>query len=175
MTRVTPSRLAVSTATLSAMLLLAAACGSSGSSPGGSGTGSASASAAVTPTSSRPSPVLTVCQDVDSLRAALHSLVSVSVTQAGVSEIQAVTRGMEASVADLSNTVSGQQEWRSEIDALKSRLTQLQSAASSYAASPSREAGVSSAIANVAVSARRLLTTVGNRCPSPPATPVPSS
>lgn len=180
MTRITPGRLAVSGAAFSALMLLTAACGSGGSSPGGTGTGGASSSAsspAASPVPSRPTPVLTVCQDVNSLRAALHSIVSVSITQGAVSEIQAVARGMEASADDLSNTVSGRTEWRSEIEALKSELARLQSAADSYAASPSAngQSGVQSAKASVAVSARRLLATVGNRCPSPPATPVPSS
>jgi hypothetical protein len=175
MRRVTSSKLALSTATLSALMLLAAACGSGGSSPGDTGTGGSSSSASASPAPSRPTPVLTVCQDVNSVRAALKSLVSTSITEAGVSEIQAVARGMEASVADLGQTVSGRTEWRSQVDALKSAVVRLQSAASSYAAAPSREAGVSSAKANVAVAARRLLATVGNRCPSPPATPAPSS
>ena len=160
---------------LAAVMLLAAACSSGGGSPGGSGTGGTSSSASASSAPSRPTPVLTVCQDVNSVRAALTSLVSVSITQANVSEIKAVARGMEASVADLANTVSGRTEWQSQVDALKSAVTQLQSAASSYAAAPSREAGVKSAKANVAVAARRLLAAVGNRCPSPPATPVPSS
>jgi hypothetical protein len=119
--------------------------------------------------------VLTVCQDVNSVRAALTSLVAISITKANVSEIQAVARGMEASVADLGNTVSGRTEWRSQVDALKTAVAQLQSAASSYAAAPSREAGVKSAKANVAVAARRLLATVGNRCLSPTASPVARS
>lgn len=155
--------------------MLLAACGSGGSSPAGPGSAGTSSSAPASPGPSRSAPKLTVCQDVNSLRAALHSLVSISITEASVSEIQAVARGMEASVADLGNTVSGRTEWRSQVDALKSAVARLHSAAKSYAAAPSREAGVSSAIANVAVAARRLLATVGNRCPSPPATPVPSS
>ena len=177
MTRVTPSRLVLSGAALSAVMLLTAACGSSGSSPGGTGTGGASSSAAASPVPSRPTPVLTVCQDVNSLRAALHSIVSVSNTEGAVSEIQAVARGMETSADDLSNTVSGRTEWRSQIDALKSELARLQSAADSYAASPSAngQSSVRSAKASVAVNARRLLATAGNRCPSPSATPVPSS
>jgi hypothetical protein len=116
-----------------------------------------------------------VCQDVNSVRAALKSLVSLSITEAGVSEIQAVARGMETSVADLGQTVSGRTEWQSQVDALKSAVARLQSAASSYAAAPSREAGVSSAKANVAVAARRLLAAVGNRCLPSPSAPAPSS
>jgi hypothetical protein len=164
----------MSGATLCAAVLLAA-CGSGGSSPSGTGAGGTTSSAPASPGPTRATPVLTVCQDVNSVQAALHSLVSISITEAAVSEIQAVARGMETSVADLGQTVSGRTEWRSQVDALKSAVVRLQSAASSYAAAPSREAGVSSAKANVAVAARRLLATVGNRCPSPPATPAPSS
>lgn len=111
------------------------------------------------------------------MRAALRSITSVSISQGAVSEIQAVARGMEASVADLGNTVSGREEWQSQIDAVKSDLARLQSAASSYAASPSTRArsSVLSAKASVAAAAGRLLAAVGNRCPAPSATPVPSS
>lgn len=162
---------------LCAVMFLAAACGSSGSSPGGTGAGGASSSAPASPGPSRSTPVLTVCQDVDSVRAALRSITSVSISQGAVSEIQAVARGMEASVADLGKTVSGREEWQSQIDAVKSDLARLQSAASSYAASPSTRArsSVLSAKASVAAAAGRLLAAVGNRCPAPSATPVPSS
>ena len=158
-------------------LLLAAACGSGGSSPGGTGTSAASPSASASPAAPRTAPALTVCQDVNTLRAGLHSLVTVSVTQPAASEIQAVTRGMQAAVADLGNTTSGRTEWRAQIDSLKSDLARLQSAASSYAASPSASgsSSVSSAKASVAAAAQRLLATVGNRCPSPSASPAPSS
>ena len=164
-------------AILCAVTLLAAACGSGGSSPGGTGTGGASSSASVSPASSRPSPVLTVCQDVNTVRAALENLVAVSVTEPAVSHIQTAAREMESGVADLAGTVSGGTEWRTQIDALKSDLARLQSAASSYAASPgsSARSSVVSAEASVAAAARRLLAAVGNRCPAPSGTPPSSS
>ena len=166
----------MSGATLCAVMFLAVACGSSGASPGGTGTGGGSSGASASPGPSRPTPVLTVCQDVDSVRAALRSIVSVSISQGAVSEIEAVGRGMEASVADLGNTVSGREEWQSQIDAVKAELARLQSAASSYQAAPGTQArsSVLSAKASVAVTARRLLAAVGNRCPAPSATPAPS-
>jgi hypothetical protein len=165
----------MSGATLGAVMFLAAACGSGGTSPGGTGTGGSSGAPASSG-SSRAAPVLTVCQDVDSVRAALRGIVSVSVTEAAVSEIEAVARGMAVSVADLGNTVSGREEWQSQIDAVKSELARLQSAASSYQAAPDTQArsSVLSAKASVAVTARRLLAAVGNRCPAPSATPAPS-
>ncbi len=165
----------MSGATLGAVMFLAAACGSGGTSPGGTGTGGSSGVPASSG-SSRPAPVLTVCQDVDSVRAALRGIVSVGVTEAAVSEIEAVARGMKVSVADLGNTVSGREEWQSQIDAVKSELARLQSAASSYQAAPGTQArsSVLSAKASVAVTARRLLAAVGNRCPAPSATPAPS-
>src|SRR5579875_3003445 len=145
MTRVTPGRLAMSGATLGAVMFLAAACGSGGTSPGGPGTGTgtgtgASSGVPASAGSSRPAPVLTVCQDVDSVRAALRGMVSVGVTESAVSEIEAVARGMKVSVADLGNTVSGREEWQSQIDAVKSELARLQSAASSYQAAPGTRA-----------------------------------
>ena len=119
-----------------------------------------------------------MCQDVNSVRHALNSIVSVSISQAPISEIQAVTRGMQTAVTDLGNTVSGRTEWSSQIDALKTQLDRLESAASSDASAPPTNGGqstVAAAKASVASAAQRLLSAVGNRCPAPTPTPVPSS
>lgn len=156
-----------------AATLVLAACSSSGGSSGGTGSVSASASA-----SARPTPVLTVCQDVNSVRHALSSIVATSVGQAPISEIQAVTRAMQTALTDLSNTVSGQHEWSSQIAALKTQLDRLQSAASSDASAPPANGGqstVASAKASVVAATGRLLSAVGNRCPAPTPTPAPSS
>ena len=158
-----------------AATLVLAACGSGGGSS--SGTGSASARAS-TSASARPTPVLTVCQDVNSVRHALNSIVATSVGQAPISEIQAVTRAMQTAVTDLSNTVSGQHEWSSQIAALKTQLDRLQSAASSDASAPPANGGrstVAAAKASVVAATGRLLSAVGNRCPAPTPTPVPGS
>jgi hypothetical protein len=111
------------------------------------------------------------------VRAALHNIAAVGVTEPAVSKIQSAAREMEAGVADLASTTSGRKEWRTQIDALKSDLARLKSAASSYADSPSASgrASVISTKASVAAAAQRLLATIGNRCPAPSATPVTSS
>src|ERR1700761_9280448 len=100
-----------------AATLVLAACSSGGGSSGGTGSASSAASA-----SARPTPVLTVCQDVSSVRHALSSIVATSIGQAPISEVQAVARAMQTALTDLSNTVSGQHEWSSEIAAVKTQL-----------------------------------------------------
>jgi len=122
--------------------------------------------------------VLTVCQDVNSVRHALSSIVATSIGQAPISEIQAVARAMQTALTDLSNTVSGQTEWSSQIAAVKTQLDRLQSAASSDASAPPTNGGrstVAAAKASVVAATGRLLSAVGNRCPAPTSTPVPSS
>jgi hypothetical protein len=159
-----------------AAILVLAACSSGGGSS--SGAGSASASASASSVSARPTPVLTVCQDVNSVRHALSSIVATSIGQAPISEVQAVTRAMQTALTDLSSTVSGQTEWSSQIAALKTQLDRLQSAASSDASAPPTNGGqstVAAAKASVVAATGRLLSAVGNRCPAPTATPAPSS
>jgi hypothetical protein len=122
--------------------------------------------------------VLTVCQEVNSVRHALSSIVATSIGQAPISEIQAVTRAMQTALTDLSNTVSGQNEWSSQIAALKTQLDRLQSAASSDASAPPSNGGrstVAAAKASVVAATGRLLSAIGNRCPVSTPTPVPSS
>src|ERR1700761_5692429 len=156
-----------------AATLVLAACSSGGGSSGGTGSASASASA-----SARPTPVLTVCQDVSSVRHALSSIVATSIGQAPISEVQAVTRAMQTALTDLSNTVSGQHEWSSQIAAVQTQLDRLQSAARSYASAPPTNGGqstVAAAKASVVAATGRLLSAVGNRCPAPTPTPAPSS
>src|ERR1700761_1181699 len=127
-----------------AATLVLAACSSGGGSSGGTGSASASASASASP---RPTPSLTVCQEVSSVRHALSSIVATSIGQAPISEIQAVTRNMQTALTDLSNTVSGQHEWSSQIAALKTQLDRLQSAASSDASAPPTNGGRSTGAA----------------------------
>jgi len=158
-----------------AATVVLAACSSGGGSSGATGSAPASASASA---SARPTPVLTVCQDVNSVRHALSSIVATSIGQAPISEIQAVTRAMQTALTDLSNTVSGQTEWSSQIAAVKTQLDRLQSAASSDASAPPTNGGrstVAAAKASVVAATGRLLSAVGNRCPAPTSTPVPSS
>src|SRR6202012_5011883 len=121
-----------------AATLVLAACSSGGGSSGGTGSAFASASASA---SARPTPVLTVCQDVSSVRHALSSIVATSIGQGPISEVQAGQRALQTALTDLSNTVSGQHEWSSQIAAVPTQLDRLQSAASSEAlgCSSSRE------------------------------------
>src|ERR1700744_4445158 len=164
------------TGVAAAATLVLAACSSGGGSSNGSGSAPASASASSTASASaRPTPVLTVCQDVNSVRHALSSIVATSIGQAPVSEVQAVTRAMQTALTDLSNTVSGQHEWSSQIAAVQTQLDRLQSAASSDPPAPPPNGGqstVAAAKASVVAATGRLLSAVGNRCPAP--TPTPS-
>jgi hypothetical protein len=164
------------TAMVAAATLVLAACSSGG---GSSSSASASASApSAASASASATPSLTVCQDVSSVRHALSSIVATSIGQAPNSEVQAVTRAMQTALTDLSNTVSGQNEWSSQIAAVKTQLDRLQSAASSDASAPPTNGGrstVAAAKASVVAATGRLLSAVGNRCPAPTSTPVPSS
>ena len=160
-----------------AATLFLAACSSGGGSS--SATGSASPTAASSSAASpRPTASLTVCQEVSSVRHALSSIVATSIGQAPISEIQAVTRNMQTALTDLSNTVSGQHEWSSQIAAVKTQLDRLQSAASSDASAPPTNGGrstVAAAKASVVAATGRLLSAIGNRCPAATPAPVPSS
>jgi len=150
-------------AILALAMLPVAACGSGGGPPAGT----VPPSGPVPPRSAAPSPVLTVCQDVATLRAALHGLTSVSIGQGPVSEVSAAGRAIQASLSDLSRTAGT--EWQAQVGDLRSELEKLQSAAASLTASPSAhgQSTVTSAVASVAASGRRLLAAIGNRCPSP--------
>lgn len=164
------------TAMVAAATLVLAACSSGG---GSSSSASASASApSAASASASATPSLTVCQDVSSVRHALSSIVATSIGQAPNSEVQAVTRAMQTALTDLSNTVSGQHEWSSQIAAVQTQLDRLQSAASSDASAPPTNGGqstVAAAKASVVAATGRLLSAVGNRCPAPTPTPAPSS
>ena len=162
------------TAMVAAATLVLAACSSGG---GSSSSASASASApSAASASASATPSLTVCQDVSSVRHALSSIVATSIGQAPNSEVQAVTRAMQTALTDLSNTVSGQHEWSSQIAPLKTQLDRLRSAASSDASAPPTNGGqstVAAAKASVVAATGRLLSAIGNRCPA--STPAPSS
>lgn len=163
MTRPGPGRTALTAVLVPAAVLLAAACGSGASSPSSTRhpTG-----AAAPPRTASPAPALTACQGVDSLRAALHSLTTVKITQGADSEIKAVARGIQASVSELSGAARA--EWGTQIDDLKSALTRLQSAAGHGSASPAaHQPTLRAAAADVGAAGRRLLAAMGNRCPSP--------
>lgn len=171
MSHVALSRIALKGAMVSAALLLAAACGSAGSSPAGG----RSPGTAASPTTAPPTPVLTVCQDVATIRGALHSLATVSITEGAVSEIKAAGRAIQTSLADLSATTGT--HWRTRIDNLRSSVANLQSAADDYKASPSSSgrSRVNTAAGAVAADGRRLLAAIGNRCPSPSPSPASRS
>lgn len=161
------------TAMVAAATLVLAACSSGGGSSSGASASASAPSAASASASATPS--LTVCQDVSSVRHALSSIVATSIGQAPNSQVQAVTRAMQTALTDLSNTVSGQHEWSSQIAAVKTQLDRLASAASSdaSASSSSKESTVAAAKASVVAATGRLLSAIGNRCPA--STPAPSS
>ena len=161
------------TAMVAAATLVLAACSSGGGSSSGASASASAPSAASASASATPS--LTVCQDVSSVRHALSSIGATSIGQAPNSEVQAVTRAMQTALTDLSNTVSGQHEWSSQIAAVETQLDRLASAASSdaSASSSSKESTVAAAKASVVAATGRLLSAIGNRCPA--STPAPSS
>ena len=166
----TPREMLLKGITASGAILLATACGPSGGSPNGTGTSSPPAN-----TTASPSPVLSFCQDVAGLRTALQTLTPIHGNSLPTShELKAVAQDIQSSLSGLGRRT----EWQTQIDNLRSATANMQSAADSLAASPGAR-GVSSrvttAVASVNDSIRRLLTAVGSRCPSPSATQVPAS
>jgi hypothetical protein len=155
---------------VAAVTLAAAACGSGGNSP--SGAGATSPRPSVT---ASPAPTLSVCSDVDQLRATLASLSPIKGAALPTStQLKAAAADIQSSLSGLGNRT----EWQTQIDNLKAAAANMQSAAESLAASPGAR-GVTSdvrvAVAGVNDSIRRLLTAVGSRCASPSPSAVPSS
>jgi hypothetical protein len=151
---------------ISAAMLVAAACGSGGTTPGSAGATSPQGGAAAS-----PSPSLVICQDVDRIRATLHSLAPVKGSSLpSSSQLQAAAQEIKSSLSSMGNRT----EWQTQIDNLKAAAANLRTAAESLAASPGAR-GVSSdvriAVAQANAAIRQFLTAVGSRCPSPSATP----
>jgi hypothetical protein len=162
------SRMLLKGTVVTTVLLISAACGS-GSSSSSDGAGASGPSASTT---SAPAHTLSFCPDVAELDATRQSLSHVTNSLPTSTAMKAAASGIESSLAGLGRRT----EWQTQIDNLKTAVANMQSAADRLAASPGAR-GVSSqvrtSVAGVNDSIRRLVTAVGDRCPSP--SPSPSS
>jgi len=151
--------------------LLTVACGSS-SSPASGGSPSPSAPSSSAPAATGSSPSSALCADAAALFASLDQLTHIKVHEGMKNEITAKLTAVKANLTAFVTEARGQ--WQAQTAALKSALTNLQTAVKSLSASPSVSAvgGVVSAIGGVSTATANLLTAVSTRCPS--ASPSPS-
>ena len=152
------------------LALLTVACGSS-SSPASGGTPSPSA-----PPSSAPaagsSPSSALCADAAALHTSLNELTHIKVQKGMRNEITAKLTNAKAALAAIVNEAHGQ--WQTQTTALKSALTNVETAVKGLTASPSVSAvgAVTTALREVGSATANLLTVVSTSCPS--ASPSPS-
>jgi hypothetical protein len=116
-----------------------------------------------------------VCQDVTALRASLDKLTTIKISASTVDELKADVQGIKGSLSDLSSSAGG--AWHAQISNLQSVLATLETKVNAFAAAPSASgaADVAAAVGKVATAGRDLLAAVSSRCPSPSASPSPST
>jgi hypothetical protein len=167
-------RLAVSTsawwkaaAVIAGIAAITSACGSSGTT-----TGSASSSTAAASSGSgqpaTPQDTAAICQDVAALRTSLANLTDISVTRGAASKLAADAKDVRAKLSNLAREAGTQ--WNTQIGALTSALTALQTAVTGLGSGGS-VSSVVSALGQVRTAAANLLTAAGTRCPSASASP----
>lgn len=158
---------------LVAGVLLASACGSSGSSAGSASSPapasstSASSSAPAT-ASSGTTANAEVCQDVAALRTSLSRLSQVTVSRGAASKLAADVKDVQAKVSTLVRNAGTR--WSTQIGALTSALSTLQTAVTGLANGGSLSSVVS-ALRGVRSAAQNLLAAAGAQCPSPESSP----
>ena len=150
------------------LALLTAACGSS------SGTASGGAPSPAPPSPSTPAaaPNSALCADAAALFNSLDQLTHIKVHKGMKDDITANLTTVKGNLTAFVTEARGQ--WQAQTAALKSALTNVQTAAKSLTASPSvsAAAGVVSALGGVSTATQSLLAAVSTACPS--ASPSPS-
>jgi hypothetical protein len=145
-------------ATIAAAALLAAVgCGSGGSAP---------AAAPPSTPAAASTQALSFCGDVAELHAALATLTPVHGSLPSSSQMKATAQEIQTSLAGLGR----QTQWQTQIDNLRTAVTNMNAAADNIAASPGARGAagqVRTSVAQVNDALRRLLAAVGSRCPSP--------
>ena len=149
--------------------LLAAACGSNGALYGGSSPSPTSAA----PSSAEPSPTSALCQDAAALRASINTLTHVQVGQGMGDEIKSDLADVKAKLNTFKAQAHGQ--WQAQTSALSAALDKLQTAVSNLTSNPSAStvSATVSALREVSAAAGTLLTAIGTKCPSVPASASP--
>ncbi len=165
MTRPTRWQLAV---IAGGIALLTVACGSSGTTP----SGGAPSPSPPSPSAPAASPNSALCADAAALFDSLDKLTHIKVHQGMKNDIAANLTAVKANLTAFVTEARGQ--WHAQTAALKSALTNLQTAAKSLTASPSVSAAgdVVSALGGVSTATQNLLAAVSTDCPS--ASPSPS-
>jgi hypothetical protein len=154
------------------LALLTAACGSSTNTASG-GAPSPSAPSPSAPAAADSSPSSALCAEAADLFGSLNELTHIQVHKGMKNDITANLTAVKADLTAFVTEARGQ--WQAQTAALKSALTNVQTAAKSLTASPSVSAAgdVVSALGGVSTATQDLLAAVSTRCPS--ASPSPSA
>ena len=149
-------------------LALLAGCGSGSTSPATSPSAPASPSVPATSSSAAPSASSSsaLCADAAAVRASLDELRRINVQPGAVSEIISDVNSVKAALTTLVSNAHGQ--FQAQTSALSTALNSLSTAASSLRASPgvSTVSGVVSALGKVNTAGQNLLAAVNTDCPS---------
>jgi hypothetical protein len=160
-------------AAVAGIVAITSACSSGGTSAPGTATASAPSSTAVTsPGSAQPETsqdTAALCDDVAALRTSVANLTDITVARGAASKLAADARDVQAKLSSLASAAGTQ--WTTQIGALTSALSSLQTAVTSLGNGGS-VSGVVSALGKVRTASSDLLATAGTRCPS--ASPSPS-
>ena len=145
-------------------LALLAGCGSGSTSSATSP--SAAASATSSSAAAAPSSSSALCADAAAVRASLDELRRINVQPGAVSEIISDVNSVKAALTTLVSNAHGQ--FQAQTSALSTALNSLSTAASSLRASPgvSTVSGVVSALGQVNTAGQHLLAAVDTDCPS---------
>jgi hypothetical protein len=152
--------------------LLTVACGSSGTTSPSTPSPAAPSPSPSAPAAVGSSPSPALCADAAALFASLNQLTHIQVHKGMKDEITAKLTTVKANLTAFVTEARGQ--WQAQTAALKSALTNVQTAAKSLTANPSVSAagGVLSALGEVGTATQNLLAVVSTGCPS--ASPSPS-
>ena len=144
-------------------LALLAGCGSGSTS---SATSPSAAASATSSSAAAPSNSSALCADAAAVRASLDELRRINVQPGAVSEIISDVNSVKAALTTLVSNAHGQ--FQAQTSALSTALNTLSTAASSLRASPgvSTVSGVVSALGQVNTAGQHLLAAVDTDCPS---------
>ena len=155
-------------AVLLAIGLLVAGCGSNGSQGGGASTTTAPSTATSAPSTAAATSTASadVCADAEALEASLNRLLTVTVGQGTVTELQSDLTNVRNSITTLVHTA--QAEWQDELVALQTSLTTLQTAVQQLVSNPSTAtvAAAQGALVGVRSAGENLFAAVSANCPS---------
>ena len=155
-------------AVLLAIGLLVAGCGSNGSQGGGASTTTAPSTATSAPSTAAATSTASadVCADAEALEASLNRLLTVTVGQGTVTELQSDLTNVRNSITTLVHTA--QTEWQDELVALQTSLTTLQTAVQQLVSNPSTAtvAAAQGALVGVRSAGENLFAAVSANCPS---------